>query len=390
MPSLDRQKTRYPGVYSIVGTDPVTGKPEKIFYIVYRKDGKQIEEKAGRQSKDDMTAARASVIRGARIKGAPSNAEKRAKRNADKNRMTILRLWEMYLTHRVRRKSLSADRIRFELHIRRAFGDKVPEEVNPLFLDRFRASLSKKKSERSGKPLSPTTVHHTMSLLRAVVNFGVERRLTKGFPTKVPVPPMPANMKTEDLTEQQFGALLKAIDGEMDQDVADVMRMALFTGARRAEILKARWDDVDLSRGVWILRDRKDGRDTGFPLSTAAREVLTKRLAKRKDSPFIFPGRGGDGYLKDPRAAMERIREAANLPGSFRMLHGLRHHYASMLVSEGVDLYVVSKLLGHSDSTLTAKRYAHLRPGVMADAAELAGRLVRNAETRAKGSEGRE
>lgn len=58
MPTIEREKTKYPGVYTIQGTDPVSGKPEKKFYIVYRKDGKQIEKKAGRQTKDAMTAAR--------------------------------------------------------------------------------------------------------------------------------------------------------------------------------------------------------------------------------------------------------------------------------------------------------------------------------------------
>lgn len=380
MPTLKREKTRYPGVYVINGTDPITGKPEKIFYLLYRKNGKQIEEKAGRAGKpDDMTAARASALRGAKIKGiTPTNKERRAAQRAEKGRMTIAKLWEAYTEHRIRRKSLSADRNRFEQLIRPAMGDKVPEEVDPLSLDRFRAKLAKTLSERSGEPLSPTTVRHTMALLRVIVNFGVQRNLTKGFPSKVPVPPMPANMKTEDLTETQLAALLKVLDEEIDQDAADIMRLALYTGARRGEIIKARWEDVDLSRGVWMLRDRKDGRDTGFPLSKPAREVLGKRLAIRRGeipegqtiTGYIFPGRGEEGFLKQPRAALARIRAAAKLPEGFRPLHGLRHHFASALVSSGVDLYVVSKLLGHSDLTLTAKRYAHLRPGVMADAAE--------------------
>lgn len=52
MPIMKREKTKYPVVYALLGTDPATGKPEKIFYIVYRKDGKHIEEKAGRNYKN--------------------------------------------------------------------------------------------------------------------------------------------------------------------------------------------------------------------------------------------------------------------------------------------------------------------------------------------------
>ena len=68
MPKQQREKTNYPGVYYIEGTS-ADGNSEKIFYIHYRKDGKLIEEKAGRQFKDDMTPAKATKIRTQRSRG---------------------------------------------------------------------------------------------------------------------------------------------------------------------------------------------------------------------------------------------------------------------------------------------------------------------------------
>ena len=61
-------------------------------------------------------------------------------------------------------------------------------------------------------------------------------------------------------------------------------------------------------------------------------------------------------------------RKAAGLPADFRF-HGLRHHFASALVSNGVDLSVVSALLTHKDMG-TTQRYAHLAPGVVKAAAQ--------------------
>lgn len=64
MPSLKRIKTKYPGVYFVTGKSPSrSGKPERIYYIRYRKGGKEIEEKAGGHFKDAMTAAKAARIR---------------------------------------------------------------------------------------------------------------------------------------------------------------------------------------------------------------------------------------------------------------------------------------------------------------------------------------
>jgi hypothetical protein len=85
MGNIQRTKTDYPGVYYIIGKAVATGKPEKIYYIRYRKDGKLIEEKAGRQFQDDMTPSKASNLRGLRIEGKqPSNEEKRL---AEKEKM---------------------------------------------------------------------------------------------------------------------------------------------------------------------------------------------------------------------------------------------------------------------------------------------------------------
>ena len=73
MPSRERTKTKYPGVYFVMSTG-ADGKPERVFYITYRRDGKLIEEKAGFQRKDDMTDARAARLRAERIDGVNRHA----------------------------------------------------------------------------------------------------------------------------------------------------------------------------------------------------------------------------------------------------------------------------------------------------------------------------
>lgn len=99
MAKQQRFKTKYAGVSYIVGKNS-KGKPEKIYYIRYRKDGKSIEEKAGRHFQDDMTPARASGIRAKRIEGELSNNEKRDMEEVQKKyevgRYTIDKLWNEY------------------------------------------------------------------------------------------------------------------------------------------------------------------------------------------------------------------------------------------------------------------------------------------------------
>ena len=69
MPSKKRHKTKYAGVYYINSNSGQTKKSEKIYYVMYRKNGKLVEEKVGRQYEDDMSPSRASGIRAEKIQG---------------------------------------------------------------------------------------------------------------------------------------------------------------------------------------------------------------------------------------------------------------------------------------------------------------------------------
>jgi integrase len=93
------------------------------------------------------------------------------------------------------------------------------------------------------------------------------------------------------------------------------------------------------------------------------------------NSEYVFPGLEGK-QRQDAKKAMNRIKEQAGLPKSFRPLHGLRHVYASMLASSGqVDLYTLQKLLTHKSPMMT-QRYAHLRDEALKSASYLMGKLI--------------
>jgi len=96
-----RVKTKYPGVfYREVNRIGMPGK-ERVYYVVFKKDGKVLEEKAGRQYADAMTPAKAARVRAERIDGKrPSRKEVREQERAQKAeeaaRWTIERLWNEY------------------------------------------------------------------------------------------------------------------------------------------------------------------------------------------------------------------------------------------------------------------------------------------------------
>ncbi|GAB6126265.1 tyrosine-type recombinase/integrase [Humidesulfovibrio idahonensis] len=370
-----RIKTDYTGVYYYVQPRVGGTGTEKVFYAVFKRDGKVYEEPAGRQFRDNMTAAKAARIRASLIEGNRELAQVRRERvkqekEAVENRPTIFRLWTLYKEARPSIKGLVTDENRFKLHIGPSFANKTPLEIDPLSIDRFRVRL--------GKQLTPKTTANVLELLRRIINFGVNRGLCESK-IKIRLPKVD-NLQTEDLSPEQLTRLLEALDTAENQAVARIMRMALFTGMRRGEILKLRWEDLDFERGFIGIRDPKGGQSAKIPMSPQARDML---FSLPRESDFVFPGRD-DKQRVEVRRAARKICDTAGLSRDFRPMHGLRHAYASMLASSGqVDLYTLQRLLTHKSAAMTA-RYAHLRDEVLQRGASVAGQIMEDAQSEQK------
>lgn len=368
-----RIKTKYPGVY-YREAKRIGGKgSEKVYYIVYKKDGRVQEEKAGRQFTDDMTPAKASRYRAERVENRRLSRkeikqQKEAEKNAQANRWTVKRLWEEYKASNPHLKGLVTDENRYKNYIAPAFGAKEPKEILPLDVDRLRIKLL--------KTLAPATVKNILELLRRINNFGFKRNLCDGIGFVLQMPKV-NNEKTEDLTPAQLQRLMKALDKADNIQAASIMKMALYTGMRRGELFRLQWGDIDFERSFINIRDPKGGVNQEIPMNDPARNLL-ESYPRTKGSPFVFPGRGGR-QLQDIKKHVNEIKTKAKLPEGFRALHGLRHVYASMLASSGqVDMYTLQKLLTHKSPVMT-QRYAHLRDEALKSASSLAGDIITNA-----------
>ena len=192
----ERIKTKYPGVF-YRKANRIGGKGfEKVFYVVFKKDGKSHEEKAGRQYADAMTEARAARIRAERIEGKrPSPKEIRESRKAKKKVWTFDLLWKEYKRQKPNLKGIGPDENRYEKWIKPSFGNKEPKDLVPLDVDRIRIKMLKNKS--------PQTVKLTLALLRRIANFGNNKKLSKPLSFKIEMPDV-HNEKTEDLTPEQL------------------------------------------------------------------------------------------------------------------------------------------------------------------------------------------
>jgi integrase len=160
--------------------------------------------------------------------------------------------------------------------------------------------------------------------------------------------------RTEQLTKKQLKSLLDVLHADGGQ-VSKLMELAVYTGMRRNEMFNLKWENVNFEHVFIRIMNNKSGKNPTIPMNQAARAVLK---SMDETTEFVFQeiqGHSGSWILN--RANMLKAR--AGLPDDFRPFHGMRHAFASLLVSEGVQLYQVSQLLTHRNLQMT-QRYSHL------------------------------
>ena len=175
------------------------------------------------------------------------------------------------------------------------------------------------------------------------------------------------------LSDDELTKLLTVLSERPNQRAANAVRFQLLTGARIGEVLSASWSDIDLERGVWIKPSHhtKQKRTEHLPLSAPAMALLAK-MRKSADSAqlYMFPGNVPDKPLQGIKKFWRNVIEQSGLK-DYR-LHDNRHTHASHLVSSGLSLEIVGRLLGHTNP-LTTKRYAHLADDPLRAAAQRFG-----------------
>ena len=353
MPKQTRKKTRHTGVFIV---DLSSG--DQTFYIRYKREGKLIEERAGRK-KQGMTSAKANKIRAERISGkTESNVEKRKRNQTQVRRLNLDDLWEEYL--KIKRdhvKAVSTDLSRYKNHISEIFGKKFPDEIYPLDIDWFTSEMSKTRS--------PKTVSNILELLRRIINFGISKQLCPPISLKIRLPSVD-NQRIEVLTDEQFSNLNEVWEEYPDQHIVNMHKLIAWTGMRPSESCRLKWEDIDLELGILSKINTKSGKTVQLRLSKTVKQILEsqKTLLQKEapgmaDSEFVFPRK--DGKKREPNSWLKNVREICNsaeIPGTFRPNYCLRDTIATTMLSNGASVDEVGYQLGHEPGSPMMKRYA--------------------------------
>jgi integrase len=222
---------------------------------------------------------------------------------------------------------------------------------------------------------APTLANRALAVTSAMFALAIKWRMRPDNPCKG-VGRNREDPRKRYLKPEELERLTKALAEHSDQEGADIFRLLLLTGARRTEVLSAKWKQFDLEEGVWTkpATSTKQNVEHRIPLSAPARQLLARlHRDDGEGEAWLFPGRSGRHHRINIDQSWSLICKAAGITGL--RIHDLRHSYASTLAGAGFSLPTIGALLGHSQPKTTA-RYAHLFDDPLRKATERAGAIL--------------
>ena len=266
----------------------------------------------------------------------------------------IADLWERYEHEHLPTKASRAaadERSMWRHYTLPTLGKRLVSELTPGDVDKLHRNIT-----NEGKPVRANRVHESLrKALNLAKRWGwVDSNVAEGVKRNREEP------RHRYASKDELTAIWEALEKLDNRSAADVIALLLLTGARRSEVLSARWQDFDLDTAIWIkpAATTKQRRLHRVPLAAAVLEILKRRRFEAPEEvPWVFPGKNPVHHMTDIKRAWQQVRDMADL-NDFR-LNDLRHTFASQVVSDTGSLYVTGQLLGHTQAQTTT-RYAHL------------------------------
>jgi integrase len=190
-----------------------------------------------------------------------------------------------------------------------------------------------------------TTSNQVIALLRATYSFGKKQRLYDGDNPAVGVGKFRMQSRDRFLQAEELPRFFQALATESDDNIRDFFQLALYTGARRGNMLAMRWDQLSLDSASWRIPETKNGEPIIVPLVEEAVEILRRRLRTAQSVAWVFPGSGKSGHLSSVKQAWARIVKRAGIENL--RIHDLRRSLGSWMASTGANMIATQRALGH-------------------------------------------
>ncbi|MDO6477258.1 tyrosine-type recombinase/integrase [Alteromonas sp. 1_MG-2023] len=333
----------------------ITACGTKTYYARFQSNGQPYNFKLGRADRLSVDEARARAVNFIN--------HETGKQKHVQSSLTVDDIFSLYRDNELANRRTIAGRkhgleVSYDRHVKPRIGKWLVDEI------------TKKSVRQVFKDLSELgyCVHNrSLTAVKSAFNYVIqyEDELDVSSNPFVAVNKMPDVQRNRYLTKAEAKRLLDALAVEPNQNMADVYRMALFTGARLSNVRMMRWEEVDLMGGRWLIpaTNTKTRQVYQIPLHQHVIGLLERRRKADSGAGFVFASsRSKYGYITGGDSVWKSAIQRAGLyhtnPDIRPRPHDLRRTFATWQIQSGADISVVSKALCHTSLKHTMI-YAH-------------------------------
>ncbi|BAG41209.1 putative integrase [Orientia tsutsugamushi str. Ikeda] len=183
-----------------------------------------------------------------------------------------------------------------------------------------------------------------LATLRTMFNKAIKWGLIENNPT-LGIEQHKLQARERRLSYDEMGRFLHVLCGETTPLIRDFALLALYTGARKSNVLEMEWDNIDFERKIWHIPKTKNGKAQNIPLTDEAMEILQARKFT-SESKWVLPSTtSASGHLERPNNSWHRVCKKAGIKNL--RIHDLRRTFASCMGDVGASQRTISIALNH-------------------------------------------
>jgi len=305
--------------------------------------------------------------------------------------------WLPLCESRVKPSTFDSYRSNMATHVLPALGRRPLQQLTAAMLNALYADLLARGNGRG--PLSPKTVNYIHTIVHKALADAVDAGVVPANVAERAKPPRPGRRAPSEIRCWEPDELARFLEHVRGARIDIAWRLLAMTGMRRGEVLGLRWSDVDLNAARISVRHAvvtvayavlestpKSHQARVIDLDPETVDLLRVHRERQQAERAQWDGEYRDrdlvvakenGEPVHPQSLSQTFERLVEESGLRRIrLHDLRHTHATIAVKAGVPVKVISERLGHESPAFTLKQYAHVVPGMQAEAATEIAALV--------------
>lgn len=347
----------------------VTASGSKTYYVYKRMDGRPQRLKLAKYTEMTITEARKASKEAVGKIAQGRNPYK--ERKAVKDEMTLSELFNRFIERYAKqhKKTWEEDVNNYNRYLTH-WDNRQISQISRDDVMRLHSKLGDENGIYAANRL--------LALLRTLYNKALDWDW-EGRNPALQVKPFKEKSRERFLQPEEMQRFFAALEEESNEVVRDFLKVSLFTGARKSNVLSMRWSDISLKGQTWTIPDTKNGESHTVPLLDEVITILKDRQKCSEFSQWVFPSNHtAEKHLTDPKKVWAQIMKRAKIE-NLRM-HDLRRTMGSYQSSLGANGFIIGKTLGHKSSRAT-DIYARLNLDPVKESMKQAvGAMVSHAE----------